>query len=164
MAALAIFAASAALNLGSSIYGANMAKKDLKIQAMALEDQARLMEEQGQFQAVETAKKFDSLLGEQKLTVATSGAEMEGSVLNIFDKTIADKEQNIAIIKRNAQIEADLLRQQAKQVRKKRGRLMTTALLSSAGNIAQTASNFNFQGQNKNGATQTQQTQQTQQT
>ena len=144
MAALAIFAASAALNLGSSIYGANMAKKDLKRQAMALEDQARLIEEQSQFQ-----------------TVATSGAEMEGSVLNIFDKTIADKEQNIAIIKRNAQIEADLLRQQARQVRKKRGRLMTTALLSSAGNIAQTASSFNFQGQNKNGATQTQQTQQT---
>jgi|688.fasta_scaffold559935_2 hypothetical protein len=153
-----IFTAGAVLNLGSSIYGANMAKKDLKRQAMALEDQARLVEEQGQFQAIQTAKQFEGLLGEQKLSVATSGAEMEGSVLNIFDKTIADKEQNIAIIKRNAQIEADLLRQQASQARKKRGRLLSTAILSSVGNIAQSASTFNFQGNNKNTPTQSQST------
>jgi Cft2 family RNA processing exonuclease len=142
MVAPFIFAAGAALNLGSSIYGANMAKKDLKRQAMALEDQARLVEEQGQFQAIQTAKQFDSLLGEQKVSVATSGAEMEGSVLNIFDKTIADKEQNIAIIKKNAEIEASLLRQQAMQARKKRKRLLPMAVVSSLGNIGQSASNF----------------------
>lgn len=142
MVAPFIFAAGAALNLGSSIYGANMAKKDLKRQAMALEDQARLVEELGQFQAIQTAKQFDSLLGEQKVSVATSGAEMEGSVLNIFDKTIADKEQNIAIIKKNAEIEASLLRQQAMQARKKRKRLSPMAVVSSLGNIGQSASNF----------------------
>jgi Cft2 family RNA processing exonuclease len=142
MVAPFIFAAGAALNLGSSIYGANMAKKDLKRQAMALEDQARLVEEQGQFQAIQTAKQFDSLLGEQKVSVATSGAEMEGSVLNIFDKTIADKEKNIAIIKKNAEIEASLLRQQAMQARKKRKRLLPMAVVSSLGNIGQSASNF----------------------
>jgi len=142
MVAPFIFATGAALNLGSSIYGANMAKKDLKRQAMALEDQARLVEEQGQFQAIQTAKQFDSLLGEQKVSVATSGAEMEGSVLNIFDKTIADKEQNIAIIKKNAEIEASLLRQQAMQARKKRKRLLPMAVVSSLGNIGQSASNF----------------------
>jgi Cft2 family RNA processing exonuclease len=142
MVAPFIFAAGAALNLGSSIYGANMAKKDLKRQAMALEDQARLVEEQGQFQAIQTAKQFDSLLGEQKVSVATSGAEMEGSVLNIFDKTIADKEQNIAIIKKNAEIEASLLRQQAMQAQKKRKRLLPMAVVSSLGNIGQSASNF----------------------
>jgi len=144
MVAPFIFAAGAALNLGSSIYGANMAKKDLKRQAMALEDQARLVEEQGQFQAIQTAKQFDSLLGEQKVSVATSGAEMEGSVLNIFDKTIADKEQNIAIIKKNAEIEASLLRQQAMQARKKRKRLLPMAVVSSLGNIGQSASSIQW--------------------
>jgi hypothetical protein len=144
MVAPFIFAAGATLNLGSSIYGANMAKKDLKRQAMALEDQARLVEEQGQFQAIQTAKQFDSLLGEQKVSVATSGAEMEGSVLNIFDKTIADKEQNIAIIKKNAEIEASLLRQQAMQARKKRKRLLPMAVVSSLGNIGQSASSIQW--------------------
>jgi hypothetical protein len=144
-----IFAAGAGLNLGTSIYGANMAKKDLKRQAMALEDQARLVEEQGQFQALQTAKQFDSLLGQQKVSVASSGAELEGSVLNIFDKTLADKQQNIDIIKRNAQIEADLLRQQARQARKKRGKLLPMAIVSSLGNIGQSASSFSNVG-NKN--------------
>lgn len=141
-----IQAAGAVLNMASSIWGANMAKKDLKRQAMALEDQARLVEEQGQFQAIQTAKQFEGLLGEQKLSVATSGAEMEGSVLNIFDKTIADKEQNIAIIKRNAQMEANVLRQQAQQARKQRKRLLPMAIASSLGNIAQSAANFKNTG------------------
>jgi hypothetical protein len=142
MVAPYIAGAGAVLNMASSIYGANMAKKDLKRQAMALEDQARLVEEQGQFQAIQTAKQFEGLLGEQKLSVAISGAEMEGSVLNIFDKTIADKEQNIAIIKRNAQMEANLLRQQAQQARKQRKKLLPMAIISSLGNTAQSASNF----------------------
>lgn len=149
MVAPYIQAAGAILNMASSIYGANMAKKDLKRQAMALEDQARLVEEQGQFQAIQIAKQFEGLLGEQKLSVATSGAEMEGSVLNIFDKTIADKEQNIAIIKRNAQMEANVLRQQAQQARKQRKRLLPMAIASSLGNIAQSSANFKNIG-NKN--------------
>jgi hypothetical protein len=140
--AIGAFAVGAGLNIASSIYGANMARKDLKRQAMVLEDQARLVEEQAQFQAIQTAKQFEGLLGEQKVSVATSGAEMEGSVLNIFDKTIADKEQNIAIIKKNAEIEASLLRQQAMQARKKRKRLLPMAVVSSLGNIGQSASNF----------------------
>ena len=151
MVAPYIFAAGAVLNMASSIYGANMAKKDLKRQAMALEDQARLVEEQGQFQAIQTAKQFEGLLGEQKLSVATSGAEMEGSVLNIFDKTIADKEQNIAIIKRNAQMEANVLRQQAQQARKQRKRLLPMAIVSSLGNSAQSSANFmNIDNKNDN--------------
>ena len=151
MVAPYIQAAGAVLNMASSIYGANMAKKDLKRQAMALEDQARLVEEQGQFQAIQTAKQFEGLLGEQKLSVATSGAEMEGSVLNIFDKTIADKEQNIAIIKRNAQMEANVLRQQAQQARKQRKRLLPMAIASSLGNIAQSSANFmNIDNKNDN--------------
>ena len=151
MVAPYIFAAGAVLNMASSIYGANMAKKDLKRQAMALEDQARLVEEQGQFQAIQTAKQFEGLLGEQKLSVATSGAEMEGSVLNIFDKTIDDKEQNIAIIKRNAQMEANVLRQQAQQARKQRKRLLPMAIASSLGNIAQSSANFmNIDNKNDN--------------
>jgi hypothetical protein len=75
---------------------------------------------------------------------------MEGSVLNIFDKTIADKEKNIAIIKKNAEIEASLLRQQAMQARKKRKRLLPMAVVSSLGNIGQSASSFvNIGNKNK---------------
>lgn len=139
---LAIFAAGAALDLGGSIYAAKKAQKDLKRQQLALFDQARLVEEQGEFQAIETGKQFESLLGEQKLSIATSGAEFEGSVMNILDKTIKDKETNVAIIKKNAQTEANYLRAQAEQIRKKRKGLMTNAIVSSVTNIGQGATSF----------------------
>lgn len=139
---LAIFAVGAALNLGGSIYAAKQAQKDLKRQQLALFDQARLVEEQGEFQAIETGKQFESLLGEQKLSIATSGAEFEGSVMNILDKTIKDKETNVAIIKKNAQTEANYLKAQAEQIRKKRKGLMTNAIVSSVTNIGQGATSF----------------------
>jgi predicted ATP-grasp superfamily ATP-dependent carboligase len=145
---LAIFGAGATLNLGGSIYGANMAKKDLKRQAMALEDQARLIEEQAQFDAIETGKQFESLLGNQKLSIATSGAEFEGSVMNILDQTLKDKEVNIATIKKNAEMQANFLRSQAQQARKKRKGLMRNTIISSLGNVAQGISSFNSVGKN----------------
>lgn len=134
-----LFIAGSALNFAGSIYGANMAKKDLKRQQMALWDQARLIEEQGDFEAIQTGKQFESLLGEQKLSIATSGAEFEGSVMNILDKTLRDKETNVNIIKKNAQAQANLLRNQASQLGKKRKTLMRNTLISSIGNIGQSA-------------------------
>ena len=106
---------------------------------MALWDQARLIEEQGDFEAIQTGKQFENLLGEQKLSIATSGAEFEGSVMNILDKTIRDKETNVNIIKKNAQAQANLLRNQASQLGKKRKTLMRNTLISSIGNIGQSA-------------------------
>lgn len=134
-----LFIAGSVLNFAGSVYGANMAKKDLKRQQMALWDQARLIEEQGDFEAIQTGKQFESLLGEQKLSIATSGAEFEGSVMNILDKTIKDKETNVNIIKKNAQAQANLLRNQAAQLGKKRKTLMRNAIISSLANIGQSA-------------------------
>ena len=142
MVAPFIFAAGAGLSFATNLYGALQQKKELKRQARSLEDQANIIEEEGRFQALETAKKFDSLLGEQKVSVATSGAEMEGSVLNIFDKTIADKEQNVAIIKRNAEMQANYLRDQARQIKKKGKRLLGIAAISSIGNLGQSFASY----------------------
>lgn len=139
---VALFAAGAALSLGGSIYAAKQANRDLKRQQLALFDQARLVEEQGEFQAIETNKQFESLLGEQKLNIAASGSEFEGSVMNILDKTIKDKEANVAMIKKNAKAEANYLRSQAQQIRKKRKGLMTNAIISSVAGIGQSASSF----------------------
>lgn len=136
---VSLFIAGSALNFAGSIYGANMAKKDLKRQQMALWDQARLIEEQGDFEAIQTGRQFESLLGEQKLSIATSGAEFEGSVMNILDQTLRDKETNVNIIKKNAQAQANLLRNQAAQLGKKRKTLMRNTLISSIGNIGQSA-------------------------
>lgn len=139
---VSLFIAGSALNFAGSIYGANMAKKDLKRQQMALYDQARLIEEQGEFDAIQTGKQFEGLLGEQKLSIATSGAEFEGSVMNILDKTIKDKEINVNIIKKNAQAQANLLRNQAAQLGKKRKTLLRNTIISSIGNIGQSAMSF----------------------
>lgn len=139
---VALFAAGAALSLGGSIYAAKQANKELKRQQLALFDQARLVEEQGEFQAIETGKQFESLLGEQKLSIATSGAEFEGSVMNILDKTIKDKEVNVAMIRKNAQAEANYLKNQAQQIRKKRKGLMANAIISSVSGIGQSATSF----------------------
>ena len=138
----AFLAVGAGLNLVGSIYGANKANKDLKRQQLALFDQARLVEEQGEFEAIQTGKQFENLLGEQKLSIATSGAEFEGSVMNILDKTIKDKEINVAIIKKNAKTEANYLKAQAEQIRKKRKGLMANAVVSSLAGIGQSATSF----------------------
>jgi hypothetical protein len=138
----AFLAVGAGLSLAGSIYGASKANKDLKNQQLALFDQARLVEEQGEFEAIQTGKQFENLLGEQKLSIATSGAEFEGSVMNILDKTIKDKENNVEMIKKNAKIEANYLRTQAEQIRKKRKGLMANAVASSLGGIAQSASSL----------------------
>jgi hypothetical protein len=141
------FAAGSAINIGGSIYGANMAKKDLKRQAMALNDQARLVEEQAQFDIIQTNRQFEGLLGEQKVGIATSGAEFEGSVMNILDQTLRDKETNVNIIKKNAEAQANLLRAEANQIRKKRKGLMRNAIISSLGSSLQGASGFQSVGQ-----------------
>lgn len=143
---LAIFAAGSVLKTGGSIYSAIQNRKDLKKQAMALDDQARLIEEQAQFEATQTARQFENLLGEQKVGIATSGAEFEGSVLNILDQTLRDKEISVKNIYDNAQRQANFLRDQARQTRKKRKNLLGMSLISSAGDIGQSYSSFENAG------------------
>lgn len=143
---LALFAAGAALKLGGSVYSAMQTRKDLKKQAMALDDQARLIEEQGQFEATQSNRQFENLLGEQKVGIATSGAEFEGSVLNILDQTLRDKEITQKNILDNAKRQANFLRDQARQVRKKRKNLLGMSILSTAGEIGQSYSSLDNAG------------------
>lgn len=143
---LAIFATGAALKLGGSVYSAMQTRKDLKKQAMALDDQARLIEEQGQFEAAQSNRQFENLLGEQKVGIATSGAEFEGSVLNILDQTLRDKEITQKNILDNAKRQANFLRDQARQARKKRKNLLGMSILSTAGEIGQSYSSLDNAG------------------
>lgn len=143
---LALFATGAALKLGGSVYSAIQTRKDLKKQAMALDDQARLIEEQGQFEAAQSNRQFENLLGEQKVGIATSGAEFEGSVLNILDQTLKDKEITQRNILDNAKRQANFLRDQARQARKKRKNLLGMSILSSMGEIGQSYSSLDNAG------------------
>lgn len=133
----------AALKIGGGIYGGLQAKKDYKKAARSLEEQARLEEEAGKFEALQTARQFDSLLGEQKMTVAASGAETEGSVLNIFDKTLRDKQQSVDNILMAARARASQLRSQAKNAKKAGKRAFLSAVIGAGGDAATSYSNIN---------------------
>ena len=143
--ALGLFGLGAGLNLTSSLHQANMQKKADKRQIAQLTEQARLIEAQGEFEALETGKQFEKLLGEQKLNIATSGAEQEGSVINILDKTLQDKTLNMKMIKDNAKQQADYLRNQAFLLRKQRKKRTRNALISSALGTASAGINFGMQ-------------------
>ena len=143
--ALGLFGLGAGLNLTSSLHQANMQKKADKRQIAELTEQARLIEAQGEFEALETGKQFEKLLGEQKFNIATSGAEQEGSVINILDKTLQDKALNMKMIKDNAKQQADYLRNQAFLLRKQRKKRTRNALISSALGTASAGINFGMQ-------------------
>ena len=125
-----LFGMGAGVNLAASLHGANMQKKADKRQIAELTEQARLIEAQGEFEALETGKQFERLLGEQKLNIATSGAEQEGSVINILDKTLQDKTLNMKMIRDNAKQQADYLRNQAFLLRKQRKKRVKNAAVS----------------------------------
>ena len=125
-----LFGLGAGLNLTSSLHQANMQKKADKRQIAQLTEQARLIEAQGEFEALETGKQFEKLLGEQKFNIATSGAEQEGSVINILDKTLQDKALNMKMIKDNAKQQSDYLNNQAFLLRKQRKKRVRNAAVS----------------------------------
>lgn len=142
-------AAGSALKIGGGIYGGLQARKDSKRAARSLEDQARLEEEAGQFEALQTARQFDSLLGEQKTAVAYSGAETEGSVLDIFSKTIRDKQQSVDNILAASRARAAQLRDQARQARKAGRRALLSSIIGAAGDTATSYANYNSMTGNK---------------
>jgi len=142
---LVLFAIGTGINLTGSLHEANMQKKADKRQIAQLTEQARLIEAQGEFEALETGKQFEKLLGEQKLNIATSGAEQEGSVINILDKTLQDKTLNMKMIRDNAKQQADYLKNQAFLLRKQRKKRTRNALISSALNTVSSAINLGMQ-------------------
>jgi hypothetical protein len=140
-----LFAIGTGLNVTASLHQANMQKKADKRQIAQLTEQARLIEAQGEFEALETGKQFEKLLGEQKFNIATSGAEQEGSVINILDKTLQDKTLNMKMIRDNAKQQADYLNNQAFLLRKQRKKRTRNALMSSALNTVSSGINFGMQ-------------------
>ena len=140
-----LFAIGTGLNVTASLHQANMQKKADKRQIAQLTEQARLIEAQGEFEALETGKQFEKLLGEQKFNIATSGAEQEGSVINILDKTLQNKTLNMKMIRDNAKQQADYLNNQAFLLRKQRKKRTRNALMSSAFNIASSAISLGMQ-------------------
>lgn len=132
----AALAASAALQAVGSIWGGINSRNNLRHQATILNNQARLEEEAAAFDAMQAAKQFDSLLGEQHLSVAVSGVEEEGSVLDIFKKTIQDKQTSVEHIIANGRNRANALRDQARQAKKAGRDALISGFLSAGGSAA----------------------------
>lgn len=132
----------AGLKAGGGIYQGFQDKKALKRQARNLEEQARLEEEAAQFDALQAGLKFNDLLGEQKLSVGASGVEAEGSVLDIFAKTIRDKEQTMANILAEGRARAGALRDQARQAKKAGKRAIRNSIIGVIGGGAESAANI----------------------
>ena len=145
-------AVSTGVKTAGAIYGGIQARKDYRKAARSLEDQARLEEEAGEFEALQTARQFDSLLGEQKMTVAASGAETEGSVLDIFSRTINDKNQSVNNIRAAAKARAAQLRAQARQNKKAGNRALLSSILGVSGDAASSAANINSMAGGKESA------------
>ena len=127
----------AGLKIGGDIWGGVNARNDARRQATMLNNQAILEEQASAFDALQAEKQFESLLGEQKLSVAVSGSEVEGSVLDIFNKTISDKRQTMQNIIAEGKTRANLLRNQARQIRKAGKRSLLGGLIGGGGSAIQ---------------------------
>lgn len=129
--------AGAGLKIGGDIWSGINARNDARAQATILNNQAILEEEAAAFDALQAEKQFESLLGEQKLSVAVSGVETEGSVLDIFNKTISDKQQTMQNIISEGRARANLLRNQARQIKKAGKRALLGGLIGAGGSAIQ---------------------------
>lgn len=127
----------AGLKIGGDIWGGVNARNDARRQSTILNNQAILEEQASAFDALQAEKQFESLLGEQKLSVAVSGSEVEGSILDIFNKTISDKQQTMQNIVAEGQARANLLRNQARQIRKAGKRSLLGSLIGAGGSAVQ---------------------------
>jgi len=128
--------AAVGLKAGGDIWGGVNTRNALRHQATTLNSQARLEEEAAAFNASQTARKFDELLGEQHLSTAVSGVEEEGSVLDIFKKTIQDKQISVEHIIADGRNRANALRNQARQAKKAGRNALISGFLSAGGSAA----------------------------
>lgn len=134
---VALAGVGAGLKIAGDIWGGINARNDLRHQATILNNQAILEEEAAAFDALQAEKQFNSLLGEQKLSVAVSGVESEGTVLDIFSKTIRDKEETKQNIIKQGQARANALRDQARQAKKAGKRALISGFLGGSGSAMQ---------------------------
>jgi len=127
----------AGFKIGGDIWGGFNARNDARRQATMLNNQAILEEQAFAFDALQAEKQFESLLGEQKLSVAVSGSEAEGSVLDIFNKTISDKRQTRQNIVAEGKARVNLLRNQARQIKKAGKRSLLGSFIGAGGSAIQ---------------------------
>jgi hypothetical protein len=128
-----VMIASAAMSVGGGIYSGIGANKTAKKQAGIYDNQADAEQAAGAFQEMQTARDFDTLLGEQKLSFAASGRELEGSPLLILDQTIRDKETEIANIRSNTAQKVSQLRSAAKETKKAGRNALTSSIIGAVG-------------------------------
>jgi len=130
---LAIALGGAALSAGAGIYGGVSARNAAKRQATLLNQQADLERLAAEYEAIQSNRQFESLMGEQRLAIAASGSEMEGSALGIIDKTLRDKEETQKNILEAGRAKAAALSDQARQVKKAGKNALFASILGAAG-------------------------------
>lgn len=133
MGAAVVMLASSAVEAGGGIAGGIGANKAAKKQAAIYDDEANAVLRQGAFEEAQAARSYDRLLGEQKLNIAASGRELEGSPLLILDQTIRDKEEEIANIRYNTGRARDRQRSAAKQSKQAGRAALTSSIIGAFG-------------------------------
>lgn len=106
------------LEIGGSLFSGFQARKTGKSQARRLQTQSRLEEEAAEFDALQSGREFDKLLGRQRVAIAASGAELSGSPLLILDETLRDKEETIQNILKTGSAKSSFLRSKGKAARR----------------------------------------------
>lgn len=113
-----LLGAGIATQVGGSIFGGIQAKKDAKKQARILQTEARLEREATEFELEQTERKFDRLLGQQRLQFAQSGVKLVGSPLLLLEETLRDKQETMQNLERLGVTRASRLTSQARQTKK----------------------------------------------
>lgn len=136
-----VLIASAVVGAAGGVYSGFESNKAAGKQAGIYDEQANAEQSAGTFQEAQAVRDFDTLLGEQKLSFAASGRELEGSPLLILDQTIRDKETEISNIRSNTSRSVSQLRSAAKETKKAGRNAILTGIIggvSSGGKAAAT--------------------------
>ncbi|CAB4213468.1 hypothetical protein UFOVP1451_46 [uncultured Caudovirales phage] len=147
MGAETVLLTSAAVGVAGGVYSGFEANSAAKKQAGIYDEQANAEQSAGAFQEAQAVRDFDTLLGEQKLSFAASGRELEGSPLLILDQTIRDKETEISNIRSNTSRSVSQLRSAAKETKKAGRNAILTGIIGGAGSAGK-ASNYYQAAQN----------------
>lgn len=115
----------------------------LKTNADALKVQANSIELQAQQRANQLREQFISSVGTYKASAAQRGVSVgSGSVMDNIESSSISLGNDIATMKKNAQLQAGALRTQAKVARRQGKSAMVSGILSGLGSAASAYSNY----------------------
>jgi hypothetical protein len=137
-----VLLASAVVGAAGQIYSGFGANKTANRQADIYDEQANATIIEGEFQELKTARDFDTLLGQQKLSFAASGRALEGSPLLILDQTIRDKETELSNIRSNTARNVSQLRSAAKETKKAGRNAILTGIIGGASSAGKAYGSF----------------------